>query len=92
MKASYKTQTVSVTLTDGYYNFVTKIKVAGLTRSNKGLVFLRLRDLMRMNISWELRVRYLSGQCFLGECKVLSRRRVRAKKTTTYNNTSTRQI
>lgn len=48
---------------------------------------------MHMNISWELRVKYLSGQCykgvFLGDCKVLSRRRVRAKETTTSN---TRQI
>lgn len=93
MKASYKAETVSVKLTDGYYNLITRIKVPGLTRKNKGLVFLRINDLMHLNISWEMRCERLSGQCyggiFLGDCKILSRRRMRAKKTTTSN---TRQI
>lgn len=89
---SNKSETVSITVTDGYYDFITTIRVPGLTRSNKGLVFLRLRDLMHMDISWEQRVRYLSGQCykgvFLGECEVLGRRRVCAKET----SSNTRQI
>ena len=83
IKASYKANTVSVTLSDGYYNFITRISVPGLTRRNKSLVFLRIRDLMRMNISWDLRCRYLSGQCFggviLGDCRLLGRRRTTVK-------------